>query len=229
MIVDSSLWQGIDGVVFDFDGTLANCPYDFARMRRALYAVAARHGVAREELDPLLLLEGIDRAAELLGGESEAARAFREEAEEALLQLEIEDAEGAHLLDGSAAALSALHEAGVKIAIITRNCRQVVSKIMASAPMPHDALLTREEVARVKPHESHLQLALAAIDVSPERAVMVGDHPIDMETGRRLEMRTVGVLTGNSSESELRAAGADTVVPGVVEVARLICEARGRA
>jgi len=175
------------------------------------------------------MLEGIDRGAELLGGDSEAARAFREEAEEILLELEIEDAERAHLLDGSSAALSALHQAGVKIAIITRNCRQVVARIIGSAAMPHDALLTREEVSHVKPHESHLRLALAAIDVSPERAVMVGDHPIDMETGRRLAMRTVGVLTGNSTEAELRSAGADAVLPGVVEVARLICQARTRA
>jgi phosphoglycolate phosphatase len=226
MTRDSSLWEDIDAVVFDFDGTLANCPYDFARMRDALYAVATRHGVPRDALAALLLLEGIERGVELLGGATEAARAFRRDAEETLLELEIEDAQQARLLDGSAAALSALREAGVRVAIITRNCRQVVTGVIGDAEMPYDALLTREDVAQVKPHESHLRLALDAIDTQPERALMVGDHAIDMETGRRLAMRTVGVLTGNSTEAELLRAGADAVLPGVAEAAQLIIRAR---
>lgn len=227
MTRDSLLWEGIDAAVLDFDGTLANCPYDFPRMRRALYAVAEGHGVPREELDPLLLLEGIERGVEVLGGETDAARAFRQEAEKVLLELEIEDARRAHLLDGSAAALIALREARIMVAIITRNCRQVVTGVIGDAEMPYDALLTREDVTHVKPHESHLRLALDAINVAPERAVMVGDHAIDMEAGRRLAMRTIGVLTGGSTDAELRQGGADVVLPSVVDAVRLITQARG--
>jgi phosphoglycolate phosphatase len=99
--------------------------------------------------------------------------------------------------------------------------------VIGDAEMPYDALLAREDVTHVKPHESHLRSALQTIGVAPERAVMVGDHAIDMEAGRRLAVRTIGVLTGGSTEAELRQAGADLVLPSLVEAARLITKARG--
>jgi histidinol phosphatase-like enzyme len=37
---------------------------------------------------------------------------------------------------------------------------------------------------RVKPHPEHLLTALKLLDVPPERAIMVGDHPMDITLGK---------------------------------------------
>ena len=53
-------------------------------------------------------------------------------------------------------------------------------------------------------------LALAGVD--GRRAWYVGDTRIDIETGRRAGMVSVGVTWGFRREAELRAAGADHLV-----------------
>jgi phosphoglycolate phosphatase len=49
-------------------------------------------------------------------------------------------------------------------------------------------------VARVKPDPEHLLAAAAALGVAPERALMVGDHVMDVRAGRAAGMGTVGLL-----------------------------------
>lgn len=46
----------------------------------------------------------------------------------------------------------------------------------------------------------------------PEETLLIGDSPIDIETGRRAGVATIGVLHGFSDEGELRAAAPDVLV-----------------
>lgn len=50
---------------------------------------------------------------------------------------------------------------------------------------------------------------LATEEVSPERAIMIGDRAGDIVGARANRVRSIGVLWGYGSESELGAAGAD--------------------
>ena len=56
--------------------------------------------------------------------------------------------------------------------------------------------------------------------------LLIGDSPIDIETGRRSGARTACVLHGFCQEGELRAAGPDLLVR---DFAELLAEARRRA
>jgi beta-phosphoglucomutase-like phosphatase (HAD superfamily) len=60
-------------------------------------------------------------------------------------------------------------------------------------------------------------------------AIMVGDQPTDMQAGRAVGMRTVGVLSGAGNRDSLLAAGADEVVPDVTALASELLRAKGRA
>ena len=218
-------WHDVRGIVFDFDGTLANCPYDFQVMREKLYEIADRWGVPRAELEQHYLLEGIKHGAELLSADPERAEAFRMQAEEMLQHQELRDAQQAYLLPGAVEATRRLHQAGIKIGIITRNCRPVIKQVIGTSGLVYDACLTREDVTRVKPDREHLALALAQIGVKAEQALMVGDHGMDMRVGRELGMRTVGVLTGHASAQELLDAGGEVILAGVKELADRLCDA----
>jgi phosphoglycolate phosphatase-like HAD superfamily hydrolase len=41
---------------------------------------------------------------------------------------------------------------------------------------------------------------------------MVGDHVLDVEGGKRMDMKTAGVLTGNTTRQQFIEAGADLVL-----------------
>ena len=60
------------------------------------------------------------------------------------------------------------------------------------------------------------------LKISGEEAVMVGDHMIDVQAGRRVGMKTIGVLTGRTKKEEFEKAGADYVLKDASEVFELL-------
>jgi phosphoglycolate phosphatase-like HAD superfamily hydrolase len=75
-----------------------------------------------------------------------------------------------------------------------------------------DAVVTREATRKVKPHPEHLLTVLKLLDVTPEYASMVGDHPMDIKIGNDVGSFTIGVLSGYSTSNELLQAGADIII-----------------
>lgn len=208
-------FTGVSAVVFDFDGTLAHLTIDFGRMRRDVLALLPVHGVPPEGLERLYVLELIEAAARRLEGMGREGVAFRLAAHAAIERVEIEAAAAGGLLPGVPDALEALDARGFRLGIVTRNCAAAVSAVLDGAGgrrLPHRVLLTRDDVPRVKPDPAHIEAALVALGVPAGAAVMVGDHPMDVEAGRRVGMRTVGVLTGQSPRAAFDAAGADLVL-----------------
>lgn len=213
---------GITTLVFDFDGTLATCPYDFDHMRQAILHSALAHGIDPAQLAGLGLLESIEAGIELLGADQLRSAAFREEATRRLGAIEYEAAACTHLLPGVPEALAALHAADYRLGIVTRNSSAAVARIIGETPLAVDALLCREDVRRPKPHPEHVEQMLHLLHSTPALSLMVGDHPMDVEVGKAVGMRTVAVLTGQSDAEALRAAEPDLLLPSVLDLVALL-------
>ncbi len=52
--------------------------------------------------------------------------------------------------------------------------------------------------------------------------MMVGDHIIDVQAGKRVGMKTIGVLTGRIKKEEFERAGADYILRDASEICDLI-------
>ena len=211
-------FAGITSLVFDFDGTLATCPYDFAQMRRCILATAEEYGLTRAALDGFGLLESIAEGATLLRDDPARAEAFRGIALERLTAIEYEAAAQTRLLPGIVDALHGLRARGYRMGIVTRNSTVAVRRILGDVALPMEVLLCREDVEHPKPHVDHVHRALRVLEAPPARAVMVGDHPTDIQMGRDAGMATVAVLTGQTGEDALRAAEPDLLLPSALEL-----------
>jgi phosphoglycolate phosphatase len=225
-----SRWsETLSALIFDFDGTLAAGDYDFPAMRRRVLALAAQYAVNAQALDGLYVLEAVDRAAEIIGANTAQARQFRDDAGRIILDIELAGARTTRLLPGAAAAMALLRDHGYRLAVVTRNSREVIATIPGANALPCDAFLAREAVRRVKPHPDHLLAALAALGCEAREAAMVGDHPMDMATGLAVGATVVGVLTGAGTRETLTAAGAHLIVGSVTDLARMLIAQRGGA
>jgi phosphoglycolate phosphatase len=125
-----------------------------------------------------------------------------------ITDLEMEAASKGCLFPFTRDILKTLARRGIKSAIITRNCERAVRKVFPDLDTYCTHLLSREHVKRVKPHPDHLLQALQLIGATPEAALMVGDHPLDIETGLRAGTLTAGVASGRMSREELASRGA---------------------
>ncbi|NUP98656.1 MAG: HAD family hydrolase [Armatimonadetes bacterium] len=201
------------GILFDFDHTLVDSPIDFVAMRQGVYDVIDRYGVAVPDRDRHLILEVLEQAVAMVPGET--SRAMREEAERGVLEVELTAARQACEVAGAASSLARLRAEGRGVAIITRNCRQVVEGVLAQLPLPYDVLLTRDDVSDLKPHPGHAWAACTALGVAPAEALLVGDFRADIECALAAGMVPIGVTTGSADAAALYAAGALAVLPSV--------------
>jgi phosphoglycolate phosphatase len=211
----------IKGVVFDFDGTLTELTLDFNGMRKDLEKVILRY-VSLETLREFgdhLMLELIYAVEKRLGN---SGAAFRDEAFTLLRCVEEEAADRKEVYPYTRQVLRSLREMGVKLGVMTRNCPGALRKTFPDIDEYVDATVTREDVRVVKPDPSHPRAVLDRLRVGPSEAVLVGDHPTDIEAGRAVGAGTIGVLSGRARSEEMRMAGADFIAADIRRVPAII-------
>jgi phosphoglycolate phosphatase len=215
--------HAIKAVIFDFDGTLAVLNIDFSEMRELIFDLMGRSGINEEAIREKYLLEIIDEVYEmLLEKNPSGAELFYQESHDILHEVEMKAAEEGRLLPGAGATLKGLRGKGIKVGIITRNCEDAVRKVFPKIDDFCDIFVSRNSVTKVKPHPDHLTRAMDSLKISAEEAIMVGDHIIDIQAGKRVGMKTIGVLTGRTKKEEFEKAGADYVLGDASEVCSLL-------
>lgn len=217
--------SAIQAVVFDFDGTLAETNIDFALMRERVIEAARRWDAYCEGEQRGYILEVVEDARRLLPDERSWEQ-FRRETEAMMQEVELAACSSAEPFEGVPEALARLQECGYRLGIITRNSGAGVRAVMERHHLPHEVLLTRDDVERVKPAPDHLEQALAALGVEAERALMVGDHPTDIECGKAAGAYTAGVLTAKTTREQFEEMAADLVADSVPALATLLCDTR---
>jgi phosphoglycolate phosphatase len=217
--------QGIRAVIFDFDGTLAVLNIDFSSMRERIFDLMRCYGVQEEMIQEKYLLEIIDEVYQILWKTNPThAEDFYQKAHDILHEVEMKAAERGKLIPGTEATLKSLKQRGIKIGIITRNCEDAVRKVFPNLNDFCDVFVSRNSVKKVKPHPDHLTFAMESLKTSGEESVMVGDHVIDIQAGKGVGMKTIGVLTGRIKKEEFEKAGADYILRDVSEICELLEE-----
>jgi phosphoglycolate phosphatase len=225
---EKNQFQKIKAIVFDFDGTLAVLNIDFASMKERVFDLMRHFGIRKELIKEKYLLEMIDEVYHILWKRnSSTAEEFYQKAHQVLYEVELRAAAEGRLLPKVKATLNRLRGKGIKVGIVTRNCEDAVRKVFPNIDEFCDVFISRNSIRKVKPHPDHLTSAMKALDVSREETVMVGDHIIDIQAGKRVGMKTIGVLTGRITEEEFEAAEADYIMGEVSEICSLTQSAGG--
>ena len=213
----------IKTIIFDFDGTLAKLNIDFHRMREAVGKLILSYGITRDELHTDFVLEMIDSAAAILNQRSpHISKKFFDEANSIIEIIEIEAAENGELFDRTKELLNSLKSLKISCGIITRNCAKAVKIVFPDILSYCPVVVCRDAVNKVKPHPEHLNMALNKLGGSAKHTLMIGDHPLDIKTGRRAGTKTCGVLTGNFQKNDFIEAGADLVLPHAADILNII-------
>jgi len=205
--------QEIDTALFDFDGTLVEIDIDFNQMRQGVFSLGLEYGVSAEP--GLYVLESLENIFEkLLQLDVNQARDFKQRAKRLIVSTEVEAATRARAMPGAERTLRELKGKGIKIGIVTRNCRSGVMKSAEMADFAYDLILTRDDVEKVKPDPQHLLDALNILTSKPGKSIMVGDHPMDILAGKRAGMKTAAVLASKSIK-DFEEVAPDLILTGV--------------
>jgi len=183
----------IDTVLFDFDGTLIAIDIDFAKMRQDILALGLEYDVSPET--GLYVLEAVDYiSGKLMQKDENLAKEFKQRAQELIVNIETAASMNAKAMPGAEETLKKLKARGIRIGIVTRNCRTGVMKSIERTELVYDLMLTRDDVIKVKPDPQHLLDAMIFLGSAPEKTIMVGDHPMDILAGKKAGTKTAAVL-----------------------------------
>jgi phosphonatase-like hydrolase len=133
---------------------------------------------------------------------------------------------------GAAAAFAELRRAGIKVALNTGFSRAVVEVLLSrlgwQGPGVIDADVASDEVARGRPWPDMIRLLMERLGIADARRVAkVGDTAVDLEEGSNAGCGLViGVTTGSFRAEQLRAYPHSHILASVVEVPRVVAEAR---
>jgi phosphoglycolate phosphatase len=221
------------GVAFDLDGTLILSHHDFRRMRAEVIRIAQQNGVVPGHLTLEQPIHQIIEAsrAEIQNSGAPEGNLFRFEAEyrKRIDAIELEALPRTVPRPGAEPLLKALSARGFRIGLLTRAsetfAREALNRTGLAAYFGY--LRSRSAAGPSKPSPEALLALLTEMQVPRDRAVYVGDHPIDAECAIAARVRFYAVLpdpseasTSGMTAERFLAAGASAIAPDLAQLAR---------
>ena len=190
----------VEALIFDLDGTLTRPVLDFDAIRTELGLPAG----------PLL------ERMEAMSAEQ------RRRAEQVLHRHEADAARDSELHDGASRALRALHDRGLRLAILTRNSRRSVQTVLERHGLTglFEVAYTRED-GPAKPSPQPVLEICRRLGVAAGRTWVVGDYLFDIQAGRAAGAGTTVLMVGDKEPPEY-ADQADHVIRRLDQLLELL-------
>ncbi|HVR41896.1 MAG TPA: HAD-IA family hydrolase [Thermoanaerobaculia bacterium] len=212
-----------EAVVFDLDGTLID---SLSALARAIHYARRRCGLGR--IADEVIRDAVGDGLEMLLSRSFApdevpaeARGWFEEHYDEIC------CEESRALTDVESTLEALEAAGVRMAVCTNKPTAFSVKILEHLGLaPRFAAVVGPDAAGArKPAGAHVLATLSHLDCAPERALLVGDMPVDVAAARDAGLDVATVPTGSASREALLDARPDFFLEHFREVLDLVAPA----
>ena len=134
------------------------------------------------------------------------------------------------LMPGAAAAIAACRKAGAKIAVISNKPEAFSRAILAHFSLAPfiDLVVGGDTGPARKPAPDMLLHAIALFGIEPERALMVGDGPADIDAARAANIRSVAV-SGGYTALPAEALGANLHIETLADLPEAVARLRETA
>lgn len=205
------------------DGGLVLRAFEEAATAAGIEAEGPRRDEARRYVVDTMGQSKIEVFRALLGDEDKAQAANL--AFEAAYDALVDDADIAPI-PGAVEAITALRDAGVRVALTTGFSRGTQDKLLTALGWADlvDLTLAPSDAGRGRPFPDMVLTAALRLEVDAvDRIAVLGDTTSDIATGLAAGAGIVaGTLTGAHTEEQLRGAGATHVVASVADFPALV-------
>jgi len=192
----------MDLLIFDLDGTLIDSQRDLANAVNA-----ARFHLGLGPIEDELIYSYVGNGAPVLLRRAMGPEAPQEDVDKALAFFLTYYRE--HMLDyttlypGVREALDRLHEAGIRLAVLTNKPVRISEAIVAGLGLKDhfQRVYGGNSFAEKKPHPVGIETLLAEWHTPRNRTMMVGDSAVDVQTARNAGVRACGVTFGFQPET----------------------------
>ena len=209
---------------FDLDGTLLDTAPDFFyavnKLREANGLGAGDFSEVRSRVS-----EGAASLARYSLNWDENQKEEIEKSRLELLEIYEKCCLGAKLFDGMSEVLINLNKNKKNWGIVTNKPRKFAERIVNKrlSFISPDFLICPDDVGERKPSPKGLEMACELTDVSSKNSIYIGDHQIDITSGKSANMRTVAAAYGYIPEGDsVTDWDADFIIDHPLEINKII-------
>ncbi len=132
--------------------------------------------------------------------------------------------EKTRFLPGAKRLLADLKKKGYRLAIASNRPTKFSHIILKCLGIENyfDYVLCADKVKRGKPHPDILLHILKKLSVKPGEALYVGDMAIDVLAGQRAKVKTVSVVTGSSTKTEIKKLKPFLIINSISDISRIL-------
>ncbi len=127
--------------------------------------------------------------------------------------------------EGSVETLRKLKKNGLKLGIVSGKLRFFIEKHLIEAGYDmkwFDVIVSCEDTKNHKPHPEPILLACKKLKVKTEEAIFIGDAPFDYGAAKSAKVEFIGVLTGVSTETELKKMEVKNIINSVSDLPKFL-------
>ena len=210
-------------IVFDLDGTVCNTLRDLGECTNlALHDF----GFPPHEIEEYKMIvgNGVDMQMRRSIGEEKYNKEIADKVKAAFKAYYNQNyLKNTKPYEGMPEALDELKKMGLKIAVFSNKPDEFAGKVCTELFGDRfDLIAGNRPGVPVKPDPTGLFSALERLGVTPEETLYSGDSGVDMQTGKRAGIVTIGVEWGFRSKEELLENGADYLVEKPCQLPELV-------
>ena len=130
-------------------------------------------------------------------------------------------------MPGALETLQAVKKKGLKIVLVTGSAQtSLLEKLERSYPgfFLQDLMVTGFDVKYGKPFPEPYLKGLQKAGIKPEEGIVVENAPLGVQAGHAAGIFTIAANTGPLKDEVLKNAGADIVLPGMMDVAKFFSD-----
>lgn len=214
------------GCLFDLDGTLLDTLDDLANSMNAALAACGLPGRPNLDEHKYMVGQGVDVYVRMAMREAAAAdsRLFDK------VRSAYRDIYGRNWnvktrpYEGIPELVDQIRRRGLKVAVLSNKPDEVTQKTVETflGSGRFDLVRGALENVPLKPDPTAALAVAIELGIEPGEFLYIGDTAVDMKTAKSAGMFAVGALWGFRTEAELRAAGADALAAGPLDVLKFV-------
>lgn len=221
-----ALFEGIQAVLFDLDGTLIDSAPDLGAAADKMRTDRGLPSLAYEAYRPMAGA-GARGMLSVAFGITPDHSDFPALREEFFQNYERRMTELTHVFEGVSDMLAVLCRRGLVWGVVTNKSERFTLPLTAGMSLfdTAKAIVSGDTTPHAKPHPAPLMEAAKRLSLEPHRCIYVGDDARDIEAGRAANMGTVAATYGYLGQNADTAKwGADAVISAPAELLKLLAE-----
>jgi len=118
--------------------------------------------------------------------------------------------------------LKELKKRKIKTGIISNELKDCILYSLKKHNAKVDIVLSTENTSKAKPHPYLLHKAMKKLKVKPSEVLYVGDHPKDIQMGKRAKVKTAGLINILHGKRALKKEKPDYLIRKLSEITSIL-------